>query len=331
MQGLRHDMHLLVQPRTGQIGDVHDDVRLRGLLQGRAECLHEMVGQLADEAYCVGQQDLLPVGHPRDAGRGVQGVEQPVHRAHARPGEGVEQRGFSRVRIADQGYHGPQPALSPVTQKLTVRLSLRELSFQGCDPPADPSPVCFQLFFAGTSGPDSAAQTRHGFSRPGKSAQPVLELRQLHLQPSFLCPCPHGKDIQDQQGAVHDLAAEGVGQLAQLYRGQFVVTDDPVRLAGVQQRFDLQKLAASHVGDRIWPLEALQDAPRRLGAGGFCQFLQLVQGLGRLLSEASGYANQNEPLRLSADGLFHPRSFPLSGSSGSHIPSCPPRPRDTAR
>ena len=51
-----HRLDLLVEVRRGGVGHVQDDVGVGHLLQRRAERLHEVVRQLADEPHGVGDR-----------------------------------------------------------------------------------------------------------------------------------------------------------------------------------------------------------------------------------------------------------------------------------
>ena len=64
-----------------------------------------MMRQLADKAYGVGQKDFLRVRNALFARGRVERVKQSVVRLDARAGQGVEQRGLARVRVADNGDH----------------------------------------------------------------------------------------------------------------------------------------------------------------------------------------------------------------------------------
>ena len=56
------------------------------LLQGRFEGLHQVVGQLADKAHRIGEENGAGVGDLQGAGRGVQGIKQAVVGGDIRPG-----------------------------------------------------------------------------------------------------------------------------------------------------------------------------------------------------------------------------------------------------
>ena len=76
------------------------------LLEGRLERRDQMMRQLADKAYRVGQQDLLRVGNALFSGSRVERIEQTVIRLDTGAGQRVEQRRLARVRVADDGDHG---------------------------------------------------------------------------------------------------------------------------------------------------------------------------------------------------------------------------------
>ena len=74
-----HHLHQFVL-RGGRIRDVHDQVGQPRLLQGGAERVHELVGQLADEADRIGDQERAPADADRP-GRRIERVEQAVANA----------------------------------------------------------------------------------------------------------------------------------------------------------------------------------------------------------------------------------------------------------
>src|SRR3546814_9188083 len=71
---------------------VHDDVGVADLLERRAERLHELVRQVADEPDGVGEGVDASVGGLRPADRRIQSREQRVLHEHTRAGEPVEER-----------------------------------------------------------------------------------------------------------------------------------------------------------------------------------------------------------------------------------------------
>ena len=79
---------------------IRDRICVLQLLQRGLDGIHQLVGQLADEAHGVGDHHIQGVADRQQAAGGVQGVKQAVVGRNGRTGELVEQRGLSRVGIA---------------------------------------------------------------------------------------------------------------------------------------------------------------------------------------------------------------------------------------
>ena len=163
-----------------------------------------------------------------------------------------------------------------------------QLFFQRTDSVRDQPPVHLQLFFAGTSGSDSSAQTGEGFSQSRKPGLTVAELCQLYLYFSLAGSGPSGEDIQDQQRPVADLAAQLLLQIFHL-RGRKLIVADHRR--GVHQHCHLPQffqLSASQVRAGIGKLTGLQQAGYSHRPGSFRQRAQLPQADLRLFLFSPG-------------------------------------------
>ncbi len=85
-----------------RVDEVHEQIRVRDLVERRAERFDELVRQAAHEADRVGEQHRLAARKVQAAGRRVERREQLVLDEHARVREPVEQRRLARVRVADE-------------------------------------------------------------------------------------------------------------------------------------------------------------------------------------------------------------------------------------
>ncbi len=86
------------------------------------------------------------------------------------------------------------------------------------DAPVDFAAIGFQLGFAGTAGPDAAAELRHLHAASCQPGQQVLQLRQLHLELALAGAGVAGKDVEDELRAVDDPHVELALQVALLRR-----------------------------------------------------------------------------------------------------------------
>ena len=106
---------------------------------------------------------------------------------------------------------------------------ISKLRFQPADAFPDQPPVHLQLLLSRAPGPDAAAQTGKGSSKPGETGRPVFQLGELHLDLSLTAHRVGCENIQDQQRPVDDLAGQFRFQIADLGSRQFIIADDPVR------------------------------------------------------------------------------------------------------
>ena len=77
--------------------------RIRQFLKRGLERRYEMMRQLANKAYGIGQEDFLRVRNAFFTRGRVECIEQTVVCLDARTGQGVQQCGLARVRVADNG------------------------------------------------------------------------------------------------------------------------------------------------------------------------------------------------------------------------------------
>ena len=97
---LAHGRELRGGIGVGGVDDVQDEVGVLHLLQRRAERLHQLVRQVADEADRVDQRVGPAVGRLRPADGRVQRREQRVLDERARPRDAVQQARLAGVRVA---------------------------------------------------------------------------------------------------------------------------------------------------------------------------------------------------------------------------------------
>ena len=88
------------------VGHLYDNVRIGGFFQRALERFHQVVGQAADEADRIHQNNLQAAGQGQLAGGGVQRGEQHVRLKDLLAAQGVQQAGLAHVGVAHQCHHG---------------------------------------------------------------------------------------------------------------------------------------------------------------------------------------------------------------------------------
>ena len=208
---------------------------------------------------------------------GIEGGEELVLHQHRGVGEGVEQRRLAGVGVADDGEDRQAAVVALPPAQVAVLGEAGHPPLQRGDPVAHPAAVDLQLGLAGAAAADAAGQARERVVAPGQARVEVLELRQLHLQLAVGALRPLREDVEDQLGAVEDLEAGGLGDVAGLRRREVGVEDDQVRhqLHGAEQ--DVLQLPLADERARVDLVPVLQRGVHHLDAGGAGQLLQLLQ------------------------------------------------------
>ena len=163
---------------------VHHVQQQRGLnhlFQRGAECLHQRSRQIADETDRIAEQHLAARGQ-RDVPHSR--IERGKHSCisnHRSARQAIEQRGFSRVRVAHQRDSRKRHRLPLVALRPAAGAHVLEFVAEFLDAAMDSAAIGFQLRFAGTSGADSASQARHLNAASRQAGQQIIQLRQLNL------------------------------------------------------------------------------------------------------------------------------------------------------
>ena len=82
-------------------------------------------------------------------------------------------------------------------------------------------------------------------SNPYQPGRQVVELRQFHLQFSFMTAGPQGEDVEDERDPINDSPADGSREVALLGSTQLVVEDDELGPVSQACRGNLLHLSAT--------------------------------------------------------------------------------------
>ena len=215
-----------------------------GLLERRAEGVHQLMRQLADETDRVAHE-VLPScragsttvsvavrrGGAPDRSRGrVERVEQPVAHPHLGAGERVQERRLAGVRVADERHRRQRRALALGAHHRARALHVLEPAPQRRDPVARQPSIRLDLALPRSPRADSAAEALEVRPQSAHPREVVFQLSKLDLQLALRAARVRGEDVEDHRRAVDHRHAERLLQVALLARGQLVVAGDQVRV-----------------------------------------------------------------------------------------------------
>jgi len=292
---------------VGTIHDMHYEVGLTDLLEGRPERLHELVRQMPDEADRVGEGVDPTLCRPRPAGGRVERGEERILDQYPRTGKPVQDGGLASVGIA--GDRNARHAVPPANRALGVPYGphVGDLTLEPGDPSPDPAPIGLDLGLTGpaqthaatgTSAPTTAAGlARQRRSPTAKAGQEVLKLGQLNLSLALVALRVLGEDIQDQCCPVDYFDLDLLLQRAQLARRQLAVAYHRVGARVDHDGAQFIDLATADERGWVRPVAALDQAFEHLRAGRLRQIGQLGEGVVRIRGRSFGPdTDQHHPL-----------------------------------
>jgi hypothetical protein len=144
----------------GGIDDVHEEVGGPDNFQGGVERIHELVGQLPDEADCVRAKDGLTSWQLEAPCPGIERGKETVLDEDLGIGEEIEQRGLASICVADERYGPKCPTLAPAALSTACCLQIPELDLELANSSHDPPSVHLELGLAWASGADPTCLLR---------------------------------------------------------------------------------------------------------------------------------------------------------------------------
>src|SRR5690606_9156253 len=200
--------------------------------KGSPEGFHQLVRQVTNEAYGVGQHDRTQVIQLEPAQGRIEGREQLISRVDLRRGQGIEQGGFAGVGIADQGNSGDIRTLAATTGLLALAAHLLETLLDLANADSQQATVGFQLGLTRAPQADTTFLTLKVGPAAHQARAHVIELGQFDLQLALMGTSALGEDVENQTGTVKHPALEGALEVALLAGREGVIEDDQFSLFG---------------------------------------------------------------------------------------------------
>ena len=159
----------------------------------------------------------------------------------------VEQRGFARIGVADQGNIEERCPLPLASLRRTLALHLDQALFGSLDRIVDHPPIQLDLLFPWTAS--HARTTRLAFEvRPAtnQACAQVLQAREFHLQLTFMAAGSLSEDFKNQQRAIIHRHFQMPFEIALLRRTQRLIEEHLLRTMHLRQHTNLIGFATAH-------------------------------------------------------------------------------------
>ena len=273
---LLHHLHLLFEVGVRDVHHVHEDIGLPDLVQGALEGLYQLRRQFPDEADGVAQQEGDVLDDHLPDGR-VQGGEELVLREDVGFREEVHQGALAHVGVTHERQAHEAAAVAPLGGHLAVHLL--EVLLQLGNPLFDDPAVHLDLGLTHTAaGAHAAPLPLQVCPHAGEPWQHVLIMSQFHLHLRIGGLGSLGEDLQDQAGAVDDVAAlDELLDVALLRAGELIVEDDILDFVLLAVLLDFLKFARADVRRLVGAVHPLHEHLVADGAGRLRKELKFIQ------------------------------------------------------
>jgi len=211
---------------------VEEHLGLGDFFKRGAKAGDESVRQIADEADGVRQQHAAAAGQFDGAKFGIERGEHARGREHLRAGDGVEERAFAGVGIADERDGGDRYGFATLALLAADAANGFERELEVINAALNAATIGFELGFAGPASADTAAELRHGFAAAGEARQHVFELGEFDLKLTFAGAGVAGKNVEDELGAVENPAGQCSFKVAQLRGREVVIEENEIGVGG---------------------------------------------------------------------------------------------------
>ena len=208
---LVHHLNLFFEVGVGDVNHMDEQIGLAHLVERAFERINKVGGQFADETYGVGKQEGQ-VFHHHLTNRGVERGKKFVFGKDVALGQQVHDSALSHVGIANQRSTDKPSSVFTLCGFLLVNLD--EALLQQGDALKNDSAVHFQLRLTRTAESHAsltatraraAALTLKVRPESLQAGQHIAVLSQFHLRLGIGRLGTHGKDVEDERGAVENL------------------------------------------------------------------------------------------------------------------------------